>query len=332
MNLKLKQKQFMLGRFLLISAVMLLNTSLFAQNTVSGVVTDASTNESLIGATVVVKGTSLGTVTHPDGSYLLNVSSLQDTLVFSYIGYKTKEIFIGGKTTVSVSLDVSTELLNEMVVIGYGTVKKSDLTGSVAVVSAEELNRVPSSNFSNALLREGRASGVIVSQSGTPGYSTNPSAKLAPSTKVPIRFMSLTESSPAGSLGVSADGYRNHPGSERCLGLGIYGADGANGVIIITERVKKESQYRYRAFLTANRVPKQFDVMDANEYADFLLDSTDRKQDFCTGIITDGPSVVLWSGWERGRSGGTKSTARPWDKTITCVSGGGESSRHIRYR
>jgi TonB-dependent starch-binding outer membrane protein SusC len=167
MNIKIMSKRFILKMLLLSFAIMLHGFVLKAQQTVTGTVTDASARESLIGATVLLKGTTTGTVTNVNGNYSLSVPNLQDTLVFSFVGYESLEVPIAGRNVINVQLRESEIMLSEMVVIGYGTVKKSDLTGSIAVVSSEELNRIPASNFTRAL--QGRAPGVMVSQSGSPG-------------------------------------------------------------------------------------------------------------------------------------------------------------------
>lgn len=167
MNVKIMTERFRMKILLLISAVILLGGNLYAQQAVSGSVTEASTGEPLPGATIILKGTTTGAVTNVDGQYSLNVPNLQDTLVFSFVGYTNLEVPISGRTTINAQMSQSDMLLSEMVVIGYGTVRKEDLTGSVAVVSAEELTRIPASNFTNAL--QGRAPGVMVTQSGSPG-------------------------------------------------------------------------------------------------------------------------------------------------------------------
>ncbi len=106
----------------------------FAQRQVTGKVTDASSGDPLIGATIQIKGTTRGTVTDLSGNYTINVDNGQDVLVFSYVGYDSKEETVGDRSTIDITLSEQATQLQDVVVIGYGTVKKSDLTGSVAVV------------------------------------------------------------------------------------------------------------------------------------------------------------------------------------------------------
>ena len=128
-------KQSLLTLFCLCVAMI----ALAQQKTITGTVIDAN-NEPVIGASVLEKGTSNGTITNLDGEYSLSVSA-GATLVFSYIGYKTQEVSIGNKTTIKITLVEDSEQLDEVVVVGYGVQKKSSMTASVASVSAKEINK-----------------------------------------------------------------------------------------------------------------------------------------------------------------------------------------------
>ncbi|MEN8966678.1 MAG: carboxypeptidase-like regulatory domain-containing protein, partial [Polaribacter sp.] len=135
--------------------------------TVKGTV--SSEGEPLPGASVSIKGSSKGTSTDFDGNYTINVNS-GATLVFSYVGFSSKEVVVGNQLTINLSLDPDNQL-DEIVVIGYGTQRKSDLTGSVSTVKAESITQNPVSRVDQAL--QGRASGVQVTQvSGAPGAGT----------------------------------------------------------------------------------------------------------------------------------------------------------------
>ena len=135
---------------------------------VSGRIVDTN-GEPLIGVSVVEKGNkSNGTVTDVDGNFSLNVSP-KSSLVVSYVGYKAQEVAVGGKKTLSVTLAEDAEMLNDVVVIGYGTVKKADLAGSVAVMDSKSFKDQPVARVEDAL--NGRMSGVQVMSSGVPGGS-----------------------------------------------------------------------------------------------------------------------------------------------------------------
>jgi len=137
------------------------------QPAVKGKVTDAA-GQALPGVTVVVKGTTQGTITNSDGEYsILNIPP-NSILVFSFVGMRTEEVAVGNQTTINVTLEEETIGIDEVVAIGYGTVRKSDLTGSVSSVKAEELQATPITSIDQGLV--GRAAGVMVTQtSGMPG-------------------------------------------------------------------------------------------------------------------------------------------------------------------
>lgn len=270
MNFKNITRRFRMKILLLLSAAILLGGNLYAQQTISGTVTEASTGEPLPGATVVVKGTTTGSVTNGTGSYSLTVPSLQDTLVFSFVGYTHVEVPVMGRTLINVRMSQSDMLLSELVVIGYGTVRKEDLTGSVAVVTTEELNRIPASNFTNAL--QGRAPGVMVTQSGSPGGSAQVRVRGVGSINQNPNPIYVIDGVITGGLGnVNPTDIETIQVLKDASAAAIYGADGANGVIIITTKrgQKGKPKVSLSSYVSMNRVPRQFDVMNADEYAGF---------------------------------------------------------------
>ena len=145
-----------LGAFAL---MLLLCTTIAAQNVaVSGIVTD-SNNEPLIGVSVYVKGTTVGVITDVDGKYSVQVSGSQAVLVYSYVGYLSQEITVGSQRTINVTLQDDTQNLEEVVVVGYGTQRKVTVTGSVASLRGEELKASPTTNLTNGMV--GRMPGII---------------------------------------------------------------------------------------------------------------------------------------------------------------------------
>lgn len=153
---------------LLSIGMLLAGTSLFAQQIVSGVVTGSDTKETLPGVNIVVKGTTKGVITDLDGNYTIELQADEKVLQFSYTGYETSEIEVSGRNVINIELKVSSELLDEIVVIGYGTVRKSDLTGAVSSIKSEEISKITSINPEQSL--QGKVTGVQVSSnSGAPG-------------------------------------------------------------------------------------------------------------------------------------------------------------------
>ncbi|MEP2279632.1 TonB-dependent receptor [Maribacter sp.] len=148
--------------------ILLSHLTVFAQNgiSVSGTVTDDS-GQPLPGASIIVKGTTTGTQTDFDGLYALNDVPNNGTLVISYIGYSTQEIAVNGQTTIDISLSEDSQALEEVVVVGYGTQKKADLTGSITTIKTEDITRTPTSAAMQSL--QGKVAGLQVVSSGAPG-------------------------------------------------------------------------------------------------------------------------------------------------------------------
>ena len=146
-------------------------TALQAQIKITGTVTD-ETKETVIGANITVKGTTIGTISDINGKYSIEVPNQKAILVFSFIGYTTREIPVGKNKVIDVVMKEDGVMLNEVVAIGYGSAKKGDLAGSVAKVDMEELNKTPVASFDQAL--GGRVAGVqVVSGDGRPGSAAN---------------------------------------------------------------------------------------------------------------------------------------------------------------
>ncbi len=152
---------------LIILCLLLVSFYTHAQITVKGVVTSAADSEPMIGATVQVKGTFSGTLTGLDGEYLLTEVPNDAVLIFSTIGYETVEVNISGRNTINVVMEESTELLDELVVVGYGVVRKSDLTSSISTVKGDEITEVITGNAMDAL--QGKVNGVQITSGGGPG-------------------------------------------------------------------------------------------------------------------------------------------------------------------
>lgn len=204
---------------------------------ISGTVTDASSGETLPGVNVLVKGTSIGTATNADGAFELDVPSLQDTLVFSFIGYETRQVPIQGRSEIDIALSPQSIQGEEMVVVGYGTQQRESLTGSVSSVNASELEDVPATNLSNLL--SGRLSGVSVTQSaGTPGMESDIKIRAIGTfnnedplfvidgivkDKQAFDALSTTE---VESISILKDG----------AAASIYGSRAANGVVLVTTK------------------------------------------------------------------------------------------------
>ena len=283
---------------LLIACLLLLSVCGFAQQiTVKGIVTSAADQLGLIGATVQIKGTTTGTITGLDGDYMLDNVPSDAVLVFSSIGYETQEIPVNGKTTINLVMKEATELLDEVVVIGYGAVKKSDLTSSISTVKGEEITETVTGNAMDAL--QGKVNGVQVASGGGPG--TTP--------KVLIRGVTTVNGSDPLYVvdGMPISGNINFLNSNDIESMqvlkdasaaAIYGTRGSNGVILITTKKGKSGQTRVNftasvGFQTISK-PK---VADAAEYKEVFLQANaniDRDPMWNDTGATTNPGGTDW--------------------------------------
>ena len=263
------KKKTLYWKFIAILPIFLLfNLTVFGQNlSVSGVVTDAETGEALIGVSVSEKGTANGVITDIDGRYSINVPKGAD-LVFQYLGYSTLEHLVNG-SVLNVKLSISQQLLDEVVVVGYGVQKKSVVTASIAKVSSDDLANTAPVRMDNAL--KGLAAGVsVTSSSGQPGAAS----------KVRIRGIgTINNSDPLYIVdGMPIDGgldYLN-PGDIASIEVlkdaasgAVYGARAANGVVLVTTKVGTLGRTRvsYDFSYGWQRPWKERDVLNASQYA-----------------------------------------------------------------
>ncbi|MBK7009612.1 MAG: SusC/RagA family TonB-linked outer membrane protein [Saprospiraceae bacterium] len=237
--------------------------------TITGVVRFADNTDAAIGVSVYIKGTDNGTITDLDGKYSLEVKSKADVLVFSYIGYTTVEEIVGDRTTIDVTLAENSSQLDEVVVVGYTTQKRSEISGSVASIKSKDLAERPILRVEQAL--QGKVAGVQVAQSsGSPG---------SPLT-VRIRGIgTINNSDPLYIVdGVAVDGldFLNPNDIENidilkdAASSAIYGSRGANGVVLITTKKgskEKQGTISYDFYYGVQRVARLIDLLNAREYA-----------------------------------------------------------------
>jgi TonB-linked SusC/RagA family outer membrane protein len=234
--------------------------------TVTGRVTDAEDNLPLPGVNVVVQGTTRGTTTDSEGMYSISLTSRETTLVFSFVGYKPFTIDVTNRTSLDVSLEGDIASLEEVVVIGYGTQKKRDVTGAITSLKGEEIANLPNANPLNSI--QGRAAGVVVTNSGVAGSSPT----------IRIRGVgSISNTNPLYVVdGIFADNIDfvnpNDIASMEILkdpsSLAIYGVQGANGVVIITtKRAQKDvTNINYSSYVGVQKVTNKIDVANAEEF------------------------------------------------------------------
>lgn len=221
--------------YLLIILLISFPLNVLAQNkTITGTVRDA--NDVVIGASVTVKGqSSVGTITDMDGNYTLSVPASAKELTFSYIGYETQTVAIKGRTQINVTLKESSQMLEEVVAIGYAKVKRKDLTGSSVSVGANDLKMSPVSTAAQALA--GKAAGVnIVQQSGAPGSEINITVRGGTSITQGTQPLYIVDGFQMenGLQNVDINDIESIDVMKDASATAIYGARGSNGVILIT--------------------------------------------------------------------------------------------------
>ena len=237
-----------------------------AQKTITGTVTDAS-GEPLIGATVSLGGTN-GVVTDLDGNFTLSGVNNGANLTISYVGYQTKTVKVGSQNNYQIVLDANDKSLDEVVVIGYGTVKRRDLTGAVASVSGESLQKNPVANVAQAL--QGQLPGVnVISQDGRPGASMSIRVRGGGSITQSNEPLYVVDGVITGRIDdIPADDIESIDVLKDAASTAIYGASGANGVILITTKSAKEgkTQVKYNMYYQMKEQPEQLDVLDPYDY------------------------------------------------------------------
>ena len=231
---------------------------------VTGTVTSEEDGEPLPGVSILLSGTSTGTTTNLDGYYSINVPA-DAILQFSYIGYITQEVEVGNRSVIDLKLSADLEQLEEVVVIGYGSQRKSDLTGSVAVVETDEIQKMAVNDITKAL--QGRIAGVTVQSGGEPGavpvvkirgigsFNNNTPLYIVDGIVTPINDLPMSDIE---SMQVLKDG----------AAAAIYGSRAANGVVIITTKrgAKGPLKLNYSGYYGVQNVPTRYDVANREEY------------------------------------------------------------------
>ena len=283
-------------RFFLLFVLCLIGASIYAQSMkVTGKVVDGDGLE-VIGASVVVKGAAgVGTITDLNGTYSLTVNDAsKDVLVFSYVGMASQEIKVNGRSQINVTLKSDAVLLDEVVAIGYATVKRKDLTGSVASVNSKELSKIPTSDVTQALA--GRMAGVQVMQSeGAPGASIS----------IRVRGgISITQSNEPLYI---IDGFPSEDGMSTldpaeiesidilkdASATAIYGARGANGVVVITTKSGAQgggkATVTFDSYVGFKKIAKKLDVLSPYEFVKLdyerkVYDQTDSQESWDAAV------------------------------------------------
>lgn len=307
---------------------------IFQTQKVTGTITDAGTGEAIPGVNIVIDGTTVGTVTDMDGKYSIEVSTANAVLIFSSVGYNSERVEVGGRNLIDIRLIPDIKNLEEIVVVGYGTAKKGTLTGSVATTRGDEVKKSPSANVSNSLV--GRIPGLVgVTRSGNPGSDNseiyirgintlNNNNPLVVVDGIPNREMSRIDPSDIESISVLKD-----------ASAAIYGAQAANGVILITTKRGKLGKpvISFNTNIGFNQPTRIPEMADAYQYASMLNEidtyrnraprySDDELQKFKDGSDP----------WRYPNTDWFKEVFKPWSSQHyenISLSGGTESLKYL---
>ena len=260
--------------FTTLACVFLITSAWAATITLDGQVTDAATSEPLPGVSIVCKQTSSGTITDYDGMYSISVEEGQQ-LIFSYIGYDTKTITVTKGGTFNVTLSEMSQEMDEVIVVGTA-MKKSDLTGSIGVISADQISQAPTPNLNQAL--QGKVPGLYVEANPTPGQNatikirgnnsiTYGTAPLYVIDNVMLEGTDISTIDPQNIASINV--------LKDASATAIYGARGANGVIVITTKKGQKGQLRvtYDGWAGAKQFAKTMPMLDGNQIFDLRVDA-----------------------------------------------------------
>ena len=246
--------------------------------TVSGTVEDSA--GPLPGVNVIVKGTSTGVTTDFDGRYVLEDIPAGSTLVFSYLSFKTQEIPLNSRTEINVTMESDTQSLEDVVVVGYGTQNRSEVTGAISSIDSEEIASVPVATADQAL--QGRAPGVNVVNSGAPGNSPVVSIRGlgTPNNNSPLYVIDGIIASGMGDL--NPNDIENIQVLKDAATTAVYGSKGSNGVVLITTKKGKGTQkasLNFDAYSGVNFVSSRYNVLNTQQYIQYLdeIDATPTR-------------------------------------------------------
>ena len=281
------KKQLLLSVFALLFTI-----GAMAQNRLTGRITDSGAP--LPGVSILVKGTNVGTTTDGDGKYAVNLPTGQQTIVISFIGYTTQEVAVGNRSNIDVVMAADVKALNEVVVTGYGSQSKKDITGAVATIDMKQALAVPAPNIAQAI--QGRVAGVTVGNDNSPGGGV----------MVRIRgFGTVNDNSPLYVIdGTPTKGELNtiNLGDIESMQVlkdasaaSIYGSRAGNGVVIITTKQGKagKPKFSYDAYYGSQNPNKGFDLLNTPQYADLLWKSRiNAANTLVNGVATPNPGAA----------------------------------------
>ncbi|SKC16719.1 TonB-linked outer membrane protein, SusC/RagA family [Dyadobacter psychrophilus] len=262
--------------------------------TIKGKITDSETKEPLPGVNILIKGTQSGTSTDATGSYTLSVPDANTVLVLSFVGYEPQEIRVGNRTEIDITLKTDQKSLEEVLVVGYGTVKKSDVTGSVSSVKSQELTAYPALGTVQAL--QGRAAGVqIQSNNGEPGSNFKVRIRGGTSINASSDPIYVVDGFVGGAIPPPED-IESIEILKDASATAIYGSRGANGVIMVTTKKGQSGKPRieFNTSFSTQREINRLDLLNASQFLDYVKEA--RPNVVSQGADTDWQDLIFRKG------------------------------------
>ena len=277
-----------------LTIMILAQSPLFAQVNITGKVTGGTSNAPVAGASIIVKGTSSGSQTDADGAFAITVPSNSSVIIVSAVGYKSQEITVGGTTNFTIVLIEGVDPLDEVVVTGYTSQRKKDITGAVSVVNVADLKSVPASNATSQL--QGRASGVTVVENGVPGASSSVRIRGLGSfsNNNPLYVVDGVQTSSIAAL--NPNDIESMQVLKDAASASIYGVRASNGVIVITTKKgrSKGVSVTYDMYYGTQSPGEGFDLLNAQEEGELLFLARRNSGLATTGsIYGNGSSAVV---------------------------------------
>ena len=275
--------------------MLLLSTSLIAQRSIDGVVLEQSSEQPLMGVNVIKKNTNEGVTSDFDGKFTLNNVSPGDVYIISYVGFKSKEIIIEDQNSLSILLEEDSALLDEIVVVGYGSQLKSNVVGSVVSVEVDKASQIPTTNVTELL--RGRAAGVQVNL-GDPRPGGNSSIIIRGNVSVAggNNPLIIVDGLPFDNLNdISPDDIQSVEILKDAASTAIYGARASNGVVLVTTKKAKEgyTTFNFSSYITTQTLTKNFDMYDEVGFFNYRMDAWRAR----TGISKP-PVRFVWDDFE----------------------------------
>lgn len=268
LNPLMRRDESFLPKFIVLLFIMMSCIDLQAQSKISGSVIDLKTAQTIIGASVLVKGTKNSTITDFDGSFVLDVADPNATLVFSYLGYGTVEEALNGRKQIKVSLQEEKNALNEVIIIGYGTIKKSDMTGAVGGLKASQLDSQSNTNLGSAI--QGKIAGVSVeSAGGAPGSGTRIQIRGAGSLNNNNPLILVDDIAVTSMNNLNPSDIESIQVLKDASAAAIYGSRAANGVILVTTKSGKKGDLKvsFNSSFGVSSVASKLSLLNQEQWA-----------------------------------------------------------------